>query len=102
MTTFGGYVYLDVVLFFMSYMNQLHVSVRIQFVLETAPQPGLDPPKSEWHDGQRQINEAGKYIRDYTALRTKSRCGVRVQVLHAAVCVEFAFGRLSVITTQAS
>ncbi len=26
-----------------------------------APQPCLDPPKSKWHDGQRRINEAGKY-----------------------------------------
>ncbi len=24
-------------------------------------------PKSKWHDGQRRINEAGKYIRENTA-----------------------------------
>ncbi len=38
----------------------------------------------------------------YTALRTKFRGGVRVQACHAAVCIEFAFGRLGVMTTQAS
>ncbi len=32
-----------------------------------SPQPCLDPPKPEWHDGQRQINEAGNYIRRSTA-----------------------------------
>ncbi len=40
------------------------------------PQPCLDPPKSKWHDGQRRINEAGKCIRENTALRTKFRGGV--------------------------
>ncbi len=49
----------------------------------TSPQPCLDPPKSEWHNGQRQINEAGKCIRENTALRTKFRGGVRVQACHA-------------------
>ncbi len=44
-----------------------------------SPQPSLGPPKSEWHDGQRQINEAGKCIRENTTLRTKFRGGVRVQ-----------------------
>ncbi len=34
---------------------------------------------SEWHDGQRQMNEAGKCIRENSALRTKFRGGVRVQ-----------------------
>ncbi len=48
-------------------------------------QPCLDPPKSEWHDGQRQINEAGKCIRENAALRTKYRGGVRVQACHVAV-----------------
>ncbi len=66
------------------------------------PQPCLDPPKSEWHDGQRQKNEPGKCIRENTALRTKFRGDVRVQACHAAVRIEFAFGRLGVITTQAS
>ncbi len=51
-----------------------------------SPQPCLDPPKSEWHDGQMQINEAGKCIRENTALRTKFRGDVRVQACHAAVC----------------
>ncbi len=56
------------------------------------PQPCLDPPpQSEWHDGQRQMNEAGKCIRENTALRTKFRGGVRVQACHAAVWIEFAF-----------
>ncbi len=56
-----------------------------------SPQPCLDPSKSEWHDGQRQINEAGKCIRENTALRTKFKGGVRVQACHAAVWIEFAF-----------
>ncbi len=43
------------------------------------------------HDGQRRINEAEKYIRENTALRTKFRGGVRVQACHAAVCIGFAF-----------
>ncbi len=51
----------------------------------TAPQPCLDPPESEWHDGQRRINAAGKCIKENTALRTKFRGGVRVQACHAAV-----------------
>ncbi len=59
-------------------------------------------PKSKWQDGQRQINEAGKCIRGITALRTKFRGGVPVQVRHVAVLIEFAFGRLGVMTTQAS
>ncbi len=67
-----------------------------------SPQPCLDPPKSEWPDGRRRINEAGKCIRENKALRTKFRGGVRVQAFHAAVCIEFAFGRFGVITTQAS
>ncbi len=34
------------------------------------PQPCLNPSKSEWRDGQRRIliNEAGKCIRENTAL----------------------------------
>ncbi len=56
-----------------------------------SPQPCLDPPKSKWHDGQRQINEAGKCIRENTALRTKFRGDVRVQACHAAVWIEFVF-----------
>ncbi len=48
--------------------------------------------KSEWHDGQRRIIEAGKCIRENTALRTKFRGGVRVQACHAAGSIEFAFG----------
>ncbi len=40
----------------------------------------------------------GKCIRENTALRTKFRAGVRVQ----AVWIEFAFGPLGVMTTQAS
>ncbi len=53
---------------------------------KNSPQPCLDPSKSEWHDGQSQINEAGKCISENTALRTKFRGGVRVQACHAAVC----------------
>ncbi len=34
-----------------------HVGIRL--VLGIA-YPCLDPPKSEWHDGQRRITEAGK------------------------------------------
>ncbi len=56
-----------------------------------SPQPCLDPPKSEWHDGQRRINEAGKCIRENTAFRTKFRGGIRVQACHAAVSIEFAY-----------
>ncbi len=37
-------------------------------------------PKSEWHDGQRRINEAGKCIRENTALRAKFRGGVRIRI----------------------
>ncbi len=66
-----------------------------------SPQPFLDPPKSEWQDGQRQINKAGKCIRVNTAFWTILRDGVSVQNL-CAVCIEFAFGRLVVMTTQAS
>ncbi len=67
-----------------------------------SPQPCLDPHKSEWHDGQRQINEAGKCIRENTAWRTKFRGGARVEACQAAVWIEFAFGRLGVMTTRAS
>ncbi len=59
------------------------------------------PPKSEWHDGQRWVNEVGKCVSENRALRTKFRGGVRVQAWHAAVLIEFAFGRLGVITTHA-
>ncbi len=59
-------------------------------------------PKSKWHDGQRQINEAGKCVSGITALRTKFRGGAHVQACHAAVLIEFAFRRLGVVTTQAS
>ncbi len=65
-------------------------------------QPCLDPPKAKWHDGRRRINKAGKCIRENTALRTKFRGGVRIQACHAAVWIQFAFGRLAVMTTQAS
>ncbi len=60
-------------------------NVGISVCSKNSPQPCLDPPKSEWHDGQRQINEAGKCIMENTALRTKFRGGVRVQACHAAV-----------------
>ncbi len=60
------------------------------------------PPKSRWYDGRRWINEVEKCTRESTALRTKFRGGVRVQACHAAVWIEFAFGRLGVITTQTS
>ncbi len=57
-------------------------------------------PKSKWHDDQRQINEAGKFIRGNTALRTKFRGGVRVQACHAAVRVALVISRLGVMATQ--
>ncbi len=66
------------------------------------PQPCLDPPKSKWHDGQRQINEAGKCISENTAFETIRRGGVPVQACRVAVCIEFDFGHLGVMTTQAS
>ncbi len=72
-------------------------NARIQFCSRNSPQPSLNPPKSEWHDGQRQINEAGKYIRENTALRTKFRDSVRVHACQSAVCLEFAFCRLGVM-----
>ncbi len=59
-------------------------------------------PKSEWHDGQRPVNETGKCFSENTARGTIFRDGVRVEACHVAVCMEFAFGRLGVITTQAS
>ncbi len=41
----------------------LHLRCKNSVCSRYSPQPCLDPPKSEWHDGQRQINEAGKCIR---------------------------------------
>ncbi len=71
------------------------VSVRIQFVLETAP--SLDPPKSKWHDGQRQINE-GKYSLKNEIQRWRPSSGMpRGRVNRIRL-----FGRFGVITTQAS
>ncbi len=55
----------------------------------TAPSHVSIPRKSKWYDGQRRINEAGKCIRENTALRTKFISGVRIQ----AVCLEFAYDR---------
>ncbi len=40
------------------------------------PQPCLDPPKSEWHDGQRQLNEAVKYSLLNDIKRWRSCSGV--------------------------
>ncbi len=42
-----------------SYSTRLQ-SVRYSVCSRNIPQPCLDPPKSEWHDGQRRINESGK------------------------------------------
>ncbi len=56
--------------------------VGIRIVLGTAMSRS---PKSEWHVGQRQINEVEKCIRENTAIRTKFRGGVRVQACHADV-----------------
>ncbi len=39
-----------------------------------SPQPCLDLPKSKWHDGQSQINEAGKYFRENAAFWTWHSC----------------------------
>ncbi len=80
----------------------LHGIVGVRFVQGTAPSHVSIPPKSKWHDGHRRVHEAGKCIRESTALRTKFRGDVRVQVCHAAVYLEFAFGRLGVITIQVS
>ncbi len=62
--------------------GRLHLCKNFVCFLNSPP-PGVAPPQAEWHDGHRQINEAGKCIRENTALRKK-------------------FGRLGVITTQAS
>ncbi len=40
-------------------------TLTIEFC-RNSPQPCLDPPKSEWHDGQRRINDAGTFIREKT------------------------------------
>ncbi len=77
-------------------------SCRHSVCSRNSPQPCLDSPNHDGHDGQRRINEAGKCVREKTALRTKCRGGVRVQGCHATVCIEFAFGRLGVMTTRAS
>ncbi len=45
--------------------------VRIRFVLGTAPSHVSIPLKSEWPDGQRQINEAGKCIREKNSLKNE-------------------------------
>ncbi len=108
-------------LFIFSYLSELHLCSNCQATCGMAvndfnsswfcknsvcsrnsSQSCLDPPKSEWHNGQRRINEAGKFIRENTALRMKFGVGVRVQACHAAVWIEFAFDRLGVSTTQAS
>ncbi len=68
--------------------------VRIRFVLETAPSHASIPPNQHG-----TMNEAGKCIRENTALRTKFR--VRVQACHAAVSLEFTFGRLGVMRSGA-
>ncbi len=54
----------------------LHCACKNLLCSRNSPQPCLDPPKPKGHDGQRQINEAEKCIRDNTALRTKFRGGV--------------------------
>ncbi len=36
--------------------SRADVCVRNSVCSRNSPQPCLDPPKSEWHDGQRQIN----------------------------------------------
>ncbi len=56
----------------------------IRFVLGTAPAISRSH-KSGWPYGQRQINEAGKCIRENTALGTIFRGGVRVQASREAV-----------------
>ncbi len=40
------------------------------------------------------MNEVGKCTSENTAFRTILRAGVCIQACHAAVCLEFAFGRL--------
>ncbi len=66
------------------------------------PQLCLDPPKSKLHDGQKRINEVGKWTRENTAFWTILRGGVRVQARRVAVWIVLIFGRLAVMTTQAS
>ncbi len=56
----------------------------VRFVLRKTPSH-VRSSKSKRHDGQRRINEAGKCIRENTALRTILRGGVRFQACHAAV-----------------
>ncbi len=36
-------------------------------------QPCLDPPKAEWHDGQKRINETGKFQITYDSGMTKAQ-----------------------------
>ncbi len=71
-------------------------------LLYEQPQLCLDPPKSKRHDGQSRINEMGKRSRQNTAFWMILRGSVRVQACRAAVWIEFAFGRLGVMATQAS
>ncbi len=59
-------------------------------------------PKSTRHDCQRQINEAGKCIRDNTAFWTIFPDGARVEACRMAVSIEFAFAHLGVMTIMSS
>ncbi len=36
-------------------------------------QPCLDPPKAEWHDGQKRVNETGKFQITYDSGMTKAQ-----------------------------
>ncbi len=71
-----------------SYTRYIYGSVRIRFVLGTAPAISWSP-KSKWHDDEGQINEAGKCIRENTTFWTILGDGVRVQACHAAVWIRF-------------
>ncbi len=77
-------------------------NVKQQFAQRKTPSHVSLPPKSKWHVGQRRINETGKCITENTAFSMVLRAGVRVRLCRVAVCIEFAFDRLGVMTTQAS
>ncbi len=59
-------------------------------------------PQNRNGEMAKYINGAGKFIRENTAFWTILRGGVCVQVCRAAVCLEFALGRLSVRNAHAS
>ncbi len=75
--------------------------VGIWFVLGTAPSH-VSIPQIRMTRWPKTDKWGGKMYWETTALRTKFRGGVRVQACYAAVLIEFAIGRLGVMTTRAS